>query len=524
MSDAHVPPRLVFDGICKDFFGVQVLQDVSFELPVGSVTGLIGENGAGKSTLMNILGGVLSASTGSMRLDGESYEPSGPVQASREGVVFVHQELNLFPNLSIAENLFLTAFPRAVPGLIGRRSAYRQARELLARIGLERDPGTSVELLSVGERQQLEIAKALHGSPKVIILDEPTTSLTARETVRLFDVINDVRATGTSVLYISHILADVQELCDRVVVLRDGRLVDQGPTSGFTTDLMISRMVGRDLDRLYPEKRAVPTDRPVLELREVSEPGLVHEVSLTVHRQEVVGLFGLMGAGRSETARMVFGLDTHRRGTVSIDGNKGASSSPRAAIRAGMAFVTEDRRHEGLLMDSSVVDNIALATLERTSGPLGWVRTRLARQRAVEKAAELNLKSSRPQSQPVKALSGGNQQKAVLAKWLLTDPEVLILDEPTRGIDVGAKHEIYRVIDDLAAGGAGILMISSELGELTGTCDRVLVMRRGEIVAEFAGPDYADESILGAAFGQHGTGPAQADDTRAEPARHGNGR
>lgn len=496
-------PRLVFQGISKSFFKVPVLNDISFELAPGQVVGLVGENGAGKSTLMNILGGVLSADRGSMLLDGEPYAPGNPIDAGEAGVVFVHQELNLFPNLSIQDNLFITEFPPSwLPGFLSSRKARRRARELLDRVGLTRDPRTTVDLLSPGERQQLEIAKSLAGHPRVVIFDEPTTSLTAREIQRLFTLIRELTAEGASVIYISHILGDVLELCDQVVVLRDGSLVDSGPRQDFTVSRMISRMVGRDLDRLYPEKRAVPTDEVVLDVRGLSEPGTIEDVTFQVRAGEVVGVFGLMGAGRSEMARIVFGLDPHHAGSVRVKGVQRPRVSPRAQINAGMGFVTEDRRNEGLLMDTSVVGNIGLAVLTRFATKLGLVKQASLRSAALEAGERLNLKSTRPDRQPVRSLSGGNQQKAVIAKWLLIEPDILILDEPTRGIDVGAKHEVYSVIDELAAQRTGVLLISSELPELLGTCDRILVMRRGEIEAEFTAAEFDETRILAAAFGQ----------------------
>ncbi|MGC3954691.1 MAG: sugar ABC transporter ATP-binding protein [Propionicimonas sp.] len=496
-------PRLTFQGIAKSFFKVPVLTDISFEVPPGQVLGLVGENGAGKSTLMNILGGVLTADSGSMLLDGQPYAPANPIDAGGAGVVFVHQELNLFPNLSIQDNLFITGFPKSwLPGFLSSTKARRRAKELLARVGLERDPRTTVDVLSPGERQQLEIAKSLAGHPKVVIFDEPTTSLTAPEIERLFALIRELVAEGASVIYISHILGDVLELCDQVVVLRDGSLVDAGPRQEFTVNRMISRMVGRDLDRLYPEKKAVPTDEVVLDVQGLGEPGTIEDVSFQVRAGEVVGVFGLMGAGRSEMARIVFGLDPHHVGSVRVKGQLRPRISPRSQINAGMGFVTEDRRNEGLLMDTSVVGNIGLAVLTRFANQLGLVRQSALRSAALDAGQRLNLKSNRPDRQPVRALSGGNQQKAVIAKWLLIEPEVLILDEPTRGIDVGAKHEVYAVIDELAQQRTGVLLISSELPELLGTCDRILVMRRGEIEAEFTAGEFDEERILAAAFGQ----------------------
>lgn len=494
--------RLEFDGISKSFFGVQVLHDVSYRLSGGQILGLVGENGAGKSTLMNILGGVLQPDAGSMRLDGASYAPADPVAATRAGVVFVHQELNLFSNLSIADNLFITDFPKGrLPLFIHRARSRERAKEVLDRVGLTRDPNTTVDLLSPGERQQLEIAKSLKGDPKVVIFDEPTTSLTTRETERLFQLIRGLAVQGTSVIYISHILDDVLDLTDEVLILRDGKQVDRGKTSGFTAQNLISRMVGRDLKRLYPDKEAVAGSEVVLSVKGVSEPGIVHDISFEVCAGEVVGMFGLMGAGRTELARIIFGLDSFSHGTVEVNGVPKRLSSPVSAIESGIGFVTEDRRNEGLLMDVSVVKNIGLAVVPRFL-KMGMVQEKQLTEISVAHGSALGLKSANPRRQPVRALSGGNQQKAVIAKWLLTKPQMLLLDEPTRGVDVGAKHEIYRVIDQLAADGTGVLMISSELPELLGTCDRILVMRQGELVADVEREDFDEHRILEAAFGQ----------------------
>jgi ribose transport system ATP-binding protein len=510
---------LEVDGIGKAFFGVPVLSDVSFVLRRGAVLGLVGENGAGKSTLMNVLGGVLTPETGQMRLNGEPYTPTGPRDAAARGIAFIHQELNVFPNLSITDNLFVTGYPRSrVRPLLARRRARQTARELLAEVGLARSPDTLVELLPPGERQLVEIAKAVAGRAEVVIFDEPTTSLTARESARLFALIGELTARGTAVVYISHILEDVARLADDVLVLRDGQVVAGGPSAEMPPARMIAHMVGRSLESLYPERTSRVGDEVALAVRRVTQPGVVADVDLEVRRGEVVGIFGLMGAGRTELARIVFGLDPRAAGSVLVRGREVPPDDPRAAVRAGIAFVTEDRRQEGLLMDFPVSDNILLATLRRFARRLGRVDTRRARAAAEEVAGRLQLRSSGLHRQPVRSLSGGNQQKAVIAKWLLTEPAVFVLDEPTRGIDVGAKQEVYRVIDELAAHGAGVLVISSELPEVKGICDRVLVMRRGEVVGEFTPAD-DDEVVLRAAFGEGVPPPGRVPGGRAADAR-----
>lgn len=495
-----------FRNIGRSFSGVRVLRDVSFTLPAGHTLGLVGENGAGKSTLMNILGGNLDPDSGQMLLAGRPYAPRSPHDAARHGLAFIHQELNLFPNLSIAENLFLTRFPR-LAGLpfIHRAAARERAAALLVQVGLERlSPDTAVERLSTGERQLVEIAKALGCDARLIIFDEPTTSLTARETERLFALIGRLQADGRSLIYISHQLGDVLHLCNDVVVLRDGAVAGQGPKAGFNEDRLVSLMVGRSLTQMFPPRTERPRDEIALEVNGLSQPGMVKDISFLLRRGEILGLAGLMGAGRSEVARILFGLEPFARGEIRVGGQL-LRPSPRRCIRRSMAFLTENRREEGLCLEASIADNIALVTLPaHARRPGGWLdATALgAAVDCIRQAVRLTPDASNDQL--VKTLSGGNQQKAVLARWLLGRPAVFILDEPTRGIDVGAKHEIYRLINDLAAGGAGVLIISSEWEELTGLCDRILVMNRGEILDELNRGAFDHERILRAAL-QSGT-------------------
>ena len=496
-------PRLEVEDISHSFFGVSVLRGVSLHVASGDVLGLVGENGAGKSTLMNIVGGLVRPDAGSMQVNGEGYSPAAPVDAGRHGIAFVHQELNLFSHLSVADNLFLTTYPRAAGAFINRRAARDATEAALATLDLPFSSSTPVERLSPGQRQLLEILKATYGSPALVILDEPTTSLTSRETEKLFELIHRKRDEGTSFVYISHILGDVKRLCDQIAVLRDGALVDVRRAADLPVDEMISAMVGRPLEQLYPTRAGRAGEEPVLEVSSLSAVGLVDDASVTVSAGEVVGIFGLMGSGRTELARVVYGLEKADAGTVKVAGKDVTHFSPRRRIAAGLAFVTEDRRGEGLLMDSSVQTNAALPSLSR------WVRnvlaplpTRAISQRVTATSATLRLKAGDLLRSPVRSLSGGNQQKVVLAKWLLTEPRALILDEPTRGVDVGAKYEVHRAILTAADAGAGLLVISSELPELLGICDRVLVMRQGKIVAMFDRASYDTRMILGAAFGE----------------------
>ncbi|MEN9677464.1 MAG: hypothetical protein RIS76_3360 [Verrucomicrobiota bacterium] len=510
-------PLLQIEAVGKSFFGVPVLRNVSLNVAEGRIVGLVGENGAGKSTLMNLLGGTLQPDAGSLRFRGVPYSPKNPGDARSAGIGFVHQELNLFPNLSIAENLFLTNFPIlgnvggpsqrweiSLPG-IDRQRLQMGARQLLNQVGLNLDPNTPVAMLSTGERQLVEIAHALSFHPRLMILDEPTTSLSFTERERLFGQVRELREDGYSFIFISHTLGDVLRLCDDVVVLRDGEVVGQGPATGFNPARLISLMVGRELTRLFPKRGSPePLDRtataPLLEARSLSQPGVARDLSFTLHRGEVLGLSGLMGAGRTELARILFGLEPHQTGTIHLKGQP-LTGSPRRRIQRRLAFLTESRRDDGLCLEASVADNMALVTLpDHTRNPLRLLDVRRlgAALSAIREAVRIQPRVNN--EQPVKTLSGGNQQKVVLAKWLLAEPEVLLLDEPTRGIDVGAKSEIYQLVRDLADRGAGILVISSDLEELTGLCDRILVMSRGRLTGNFPGPDFDRERILSAAL------------------------
>ena len=505
-------PLLQFESVGKSFFGVPVLKSVSFDVGAGRIVGLVGENGAGKSTLMNLLGGNLRPDAGTMRFQDAAYAPQTPRDACAAGIGFVHQELNLFTNLSIAENLFLTGFPRSGP-LIRNRELLKRAAGLLSRVGLDMPPTTPVERLTTGERQLVEIAHALSFNARLLILDEPTTSLGARETDRLFSLVRQLRDEGRSIFYISHSLGDVLKLSDEVVVLRDGELVGQGKVAAFDQSRLVSLMVGRELTQLFPARRG-PTPRsvpqlgdggspigaPLLEVRNVSQSGVVRDLSLTLHRGEVLGISGLMGAGRTELARILFGLDPHEGGTISVAGRP-LVGSPQRRIRQGLALLTESRRDDGLCLEASVADNMALVTLpSRTATPLRLIDFSGLREALATVREAVRLQPRLSDQQPAKTLSGGNQQKVVLAKWLLAEPEVLILDEPTRGIDVGAKSEIYQLIRGLADRGAGVLVISSELEELAGLCDRIFVMNRGRITGEFAYGNFDRERILNAAL------------------------
>jgi ribose transport system ATP-binding protein len=497
-----MPDVLQFDEIEKGFAGVPVLRGVSFALGAGRTLGLVGENGAGKSTLMNLLGGNLVADAGRMYLDGRPHAPSHPTDAARAGVSFIHQELNLFPNLTIAENIFLTDFPRRAGLPIIHRSAMRErAAKLLAEVGLDAAPDTPVERLSMGERQLVEIARALRFEARLIIFDEPTTSLSARETNALFALLARLRARGLAMIYISHILEHVLRLSDDVVVLRDGAVVGAGEARDFPTPRLIALMVGRELSQLYPARKGVPSAEPMLEVKGVSEPGIVRDITFTLHRGEVLGLFGLMGAGRSELARILFGLDSHEHGEISLDGAPLGDAGPRRSIQRGLAFLTDDRRHEGLCLEGSIADNLALVALrEHARTPLRLIDRRSWRKAIHTIREAVRLSPRADDEQAVQTLSGGNQQKVALAKWLLARPRVLLLDEPTRGVDVGARSELYRIVLDLADHGTSVFVISSEIEELIGICDRILVMSQGTLRGEFRREQFDREKLLEAAL------------------------
>lgn len=492
-----------FDRISKSFFGARALSEVTFSVGKGQTLGLIGENGAGKSTLMNILGGVFPQDEGAIRLFGKQYNPSCPADATRAGIAFIHQELNLFANLSVADNLFIDDFPRLGKSpFINKHRLHKRATELLSSVDLHISAGTSVEMLTPGERQLVEIARALSRDARVIIFDEPTTSLTAVERKRLFDIIRKLQGQERMIIYISHTLEDVLRVSDAIAVLRDGCLVSTEPGRKYSIDRMISDMVGCGIEQMYPARSTTPGSNTVLEIEGLTQPGIVRDISFELHEKEVLGVFGLMGSGRSELARIIFGLDSCRTGRMNVKGHDAVSSSPAASIRNGLAFVTENRHQEGLLMEAAVSENLDLPSLRKFTrlGPARIINRSRALEFVNRIAETLRIKSGPIHTQKVKNLSGGNQQKVVIGKWLLAEPAVLILDEPTRGIDVGAKYEVYGTINKLAEEGVGILYISSELEELTGMCDRILVMSNGQIRAEFTRPDFDQEKILQAAF------------------------
>jgi ribose transport system ATP-binding protein len=500
------PPRLRVLRLVKSFFGVRVLHEVSFDAYGGRILGIVGENGSGKSTTMNVLTGVLSRDSGEVLLDGEPFAPASRRVSTAAGIAFIQQELNIFPNLSVAENLFLVRPPRRYAALpfVARRQMHERALRLLEMVDLDVLPEVSAGALSVGERQLLEIARGLSTEARVLILDEPTSSLTAVEAERLFGIVRRLLKRAVVVVFISHDLDQVLEISHDVVVLRDGRVTLSGAAANLTADDLVLAMVGRVIESQFPARVAPPMSAPAaIDVTCLSEPRVLRNIQLQVARGEILGIAGLMGSGRSELARTIFGLDSHAAGTVRVDGNDLPSGNVASRLKAGVAFLTEDRRHEGLLLDATVSDNLALSALDRFASSRGGIINRPALLAAIEATGQsIGLKCGDVRTTPVRNLSGGNQQKVVLGRWLLSKPKVFILDEPTRGVDVGAKQDIYRLLAHMAEAGMAIIVISSELEELLGLCDRIVVMRRGELQATFDRAHFDREAILRAAFGQ----------------------
>jgi len=497
---------LQFCKVDKSFFGVPVLKNVSIDFPRGHIIGLIGENGAGKSTMMNILGGVVPFDGGKMLLNGQEYVPQDPASATRAGIAFIHQELNLFTNLSIAENLFIGNFPHlSVTPFLNKARIRSKTQEYLKMVDLDLSPDITVDRLSPGERQLVEVAKALSQDASIIIFDEPTTSLTARETEKLFAIIDRLHKAGKTIIYISHILRDVQQLADDIVVLRDGEVVQVGPKQEFSIQKMISLMVGRYIGTLYPERTSTPTEQVILEIKGLSKAGIVHDINLCLHKGELLGIFGLMGSGRSELAQIIFGMEGKDSGEIIVDGTLHTKQSPVKSIQQNMAFVTENRREEGLLMTSTVAENLGLVTLRKYVTPAAHVVRQSALIEAIRNSVSLlQIKVNDAFRSQAKGLSGGNQQKVVIGKWLMNNPSILVVDEPTRGVDVGAKYEIYSIINDIVSKGAAVLFISSEIEELIGICDRIIVMGVGEILGCFEKSEFNREKILQTAFREGG--------------------
>ena len=484
----------------KSFGAVRALVDGAVELRAGEVHALLGENGAGKSTLVKILAGVYQPDSGTLEVAGREVALHGPAAAKAAGIAVIYQEPTLFPDLTVAENMFIGRQPLRSGRRIDRRAMHDDAAAIFKRLGVPLDPARIARGLSIADQQVVEIGKALSLDARVIVMDEPTAALSAAETGRLFDVIAALRAQGTAVLFISHRLEEVFEICEQVTVMRDGSHVLTSPLAGLTAADLVRAMVGRELAERPPEAGAATPGEPVLIVERLTREGVFTDISLTVRAGEIVALAGLVGSGRSEVARSVFGIDRYDAGSVTVRGQDLRRASPTNAMAAGLGFVPEDRRQQGLVMDMSVQQNVALASLGRLRQG-GLIRASAERAMATDWAARLKIKYGRL-TDPVAMLSGGNQQKVVLAKWLGRKPTVLIVDEPTRGIDVATKAEVHQLLADLAKDGVGVLMISSELPEVLSVSDRILVMREGRLVAQFSHADASEEAIMAAAMGQ----------------------
>jgi ribose transport system ATP-binding protein len=499
-------PTLEMRNISKTFPGIKALDAVQLKAWGGEVLALMGENGAGKSTLMKILSGAYQADPGGeILIDGQPVQTGDPISAKREGIAIIYQELSLAPNLTVAENIFLGEEIHT-RGMINRKAMAESCRPVLERLGAPFGPQTPVSSLSIAEQQLVEIARALHAKSKILVLDEPTTALSSRETERLFALVRQLRADGIALIYISHRMAEVYELSDRVSVLRDGTYVGTLEKSEISADALVKMMVGRDLSSFYTKEHDPHGSRGpvILEVKGVTDGGRrVKPASFVLHEGEVLGIAGLVGSGRTELARLIYGADPKAGGEVLMDARPLQAVEPKNALDAGLAYLTEDRKALGLFLDMSCGDNINIGVIDRDARAGGVLNLAAARQRAQTAFSTLRVRAPSP-AVNVGSLSGGNQQKVLLSRWLEIGPRVLILDEPTRGVDIGAKSEIYRIIDELAKRNIGVIVISSELPEVIGICDRVLVMREGQIEGEVGGPGgrpITQENIMAFAAG-----------------------
>jgi len=491
MSD----PILRVEGISKGFPGVQALQDVHLEVRAGEVLVLVGENGAGKSTLMKILSGIYTRDEGTITFEGQEVELTSPLQAQQLGITIIHQELNLMPDLTVAQNIFIGREPTSAM-LLSERRLNKQTAELLGRLNIRLDPRRKVGELTVAEQQMVEIAKALSFNAKVLIMDEPTSALTDSEVETLFTLIEQLKAAGAGIVYISHRMDELRRLADRVSVLRDGQYIGSLEKSEISIPKIIEMMVGRVIDEgTRPEARDHDSAPVVLDVAGLSTRALLKDVSFQLHRGEILGFAGLMGAGRTETARAVIGADPRSAGTIAINGRDARISKPEDAVRRGVGYLSEDRKQLGLMLEQDVTFNTVLASLGNYAGALGWMGDSKAKNQTKQYVQQLRVKTPSV-NQIVKLLSGGNQQKVVIARWLMRDCDILIFDEPTRGIDVGAKEEIYRLMQQLADAGKSIIVISSELPEILRVANRIAVFANGRITGTLRNEEASQEKIM----------------------------
>ena len=490
--------RIEMRGIDKSFGSNQVLKQAGFTLESGEVHALMGENGAGKSTLMKILTGVYTKDAGTVLVDGKEVNYKNPQEAEKAGIVFIYQELNVMFDLTVEENLFMGKEIHGKFGICDKKAMQKKAQEALNILGVNISPKTVMAELSVGQQQMVEICKALMADAKVIIMDEPTAALTQSETVALFKVIESLRKKGVSMVYISHRMEEIFELCDRITVLRDGSYIGVKNIPETNMNEIVKMMIGREIGERYPS-RNVKIGKEVLKVKELTRKGTFHDVNFSVRAGEVLGVSGLMGAGRTEIMQAIFGNLSYESGTIEIDGKEVKISNPRQAMEHGIGFITEDRKKEGLMLDKSIRENISLCNLRRIS-----------KSSVISREAEKNMVAEAIKDLHIKCfgsyhecnnLSGGNQQKVVLAKWILTNPKILILDEPTRGVDIGAKKEIYSIINKLAAQGVAIIMVSSELPEVLGMSDNIMVVREGEVRGIISYEEANQERVMTLATG-----------------------
>ncbi|MCL1830915.1 MAG: sugar ABC transporter ATP-binding protein [Oscillospiraceae bacterium] len=485
---------LSLSDIRKSFFGVEVLHGISFNVKRGEIHGLVGENGAGKSTLMNVLGGVFPSDGGIMVVDGNEYVPNSALDATNNGIGFVHQELNLFGNLTVAENVFVQDLPLTKLKTVDAKTMIRVTEEYIEKFEVDVKATARVMDLLVGMQQMVEIVKVLANNARIVIFDEPTTSLSHKEKENLFRLIKQINDDGVTIIYISHILEDVFRLCDSISVLRDGNMVGTIEREEFDRNRVIQMMVGRELTNIYPS-----LDKDIGEVIYQAK-GITNHlnkgVSFEIHKGEIVGMFGLMGAGRTELVRSLFGVDSMDSGTIDFNGEDFGKPTPDKCVQAGIAFITEDRRGEGLMMPRPIIENLCVVNLYKMTNKLGMMDTKAEDEESDKAIENFRIRCNDKFLQFAQSLSGGNQQKVVIGKWMMGNPEILILDEPTKGVDVGSKYDIYLLMLEMARDGAGVFMISSEMEELMGVCDRILVMNSGTITAEFVKGDYNPETII----------------------------
>ena len=504
-------PLVIMKNVKKQFPGVTALDGISFDIMPGEVHVLLGENGAGKSTLMKILSGVHKPTDGQIIINGKQFEALTPKDSRDCGISIIYQELSVINELSIQENLFVGNLPTRNIGpvkIVDRRKMRDTARALLDKVGLHKDPETAVEELSISEKQQVEIAKALAADSKILIMDEPTTSLTSSEVSHLFAVIRELKKEGRGIVFISHKLGEIMEIGDRVTVLKDGRYVGTKRISDVTQDDLVAMMVGRQISKNYQHANADYTDAPVLfEVRNLSrKDGKVKNVSFSLRRGEILGFSGLVGSGRSEMMNSIFGAEPKKSGEIYINGQKADCRKPYRSIKNGLAMVTENRRETGFFHNFSIKENISVLPFVKQSlcgGTVGLVSKERENEWADEQKQKLNIKCYST-TQGITELSGGNQQKVILGKWLAADSKIIIFDEPTKGIDVGSKGEIYTLMRKLADEGKGVLVVSSELPELLAVCDTISVFREGEIVATFDRKDATEEKLVAASTAEKG--------------------